>query len=141
MGALFNTPGTLAIMQALSTAYQGKKFIAFSKNATHKSDLVSNMASYDFAVKYGLVVTGRGSSSINSHWQAWLDYFDANDNVGVRQDMANTLNAPGRYTGIEFFAVPATQFNVQQPRDFADTKYPGMFTRIITLETPTYDNL
>jgi hypothetical protein len=151
MGALFNTPGTLAIIQILSQAFQRTNFQSNRANVDFVNDLGDlDLSSYEFATMYDLVATGFGSSTVNAHWKKWLDYFDANGGVvatasvpvPIRTKMSDACkNIPIAYSGIEFFAIPAAVFQVSPTSDFADKKNPGQYTLIITVETPTYDQL
>jgi hypothetical protein len=149
MGALFNTPGTLAIIQVLSQAFQRAAFQINRANfANDLGDL--GLSSYQFAAIYDLIATGPGSTAVNRHWNKWLDHFDAHGGVvptalvpvPIRTQMSQACqNTPIPYSGIEFFAVPASAFQVQPTSNLADEESPGQYTLVITVQTPTYDQL
>jgi hypothetical protein len=140
MGGLFNTPGTIAIIKILHDAYTRKNFQTLSNDRTHVADLLNttNLSTYDFCVKYRLITD---DPTFNTRWKTWLNYFDNNGGDQIRKDMAAACQDLNTFTGIEFFAIPSQAFAVQQSRQFPDQENANMYTLIVSVETPTYDNL
>src|ERR1700704_1483116 len=145
MGAIFNTPKTLAILKFLNNHYEpGTKF---EKARTDNENLVLRDFphfgdGFSCAKKLGLHDT-----SVNARWKKWLDFLDAHqqgfDFGGplVRRMMAEALEDP-HCIGIEFFAVPAPDFSVHSPAPKVhDTSNPDQYTIEIIVETNTIDNM
>jgi hypothetical protein len=136
MGSIFNTPGTLAIINLLSTTFT-QNFATAAANPGLINDLepASLISSYDFAKKYGLVT---GNAAVDAHWKVWLDYFDLNGGDIVRAAMLSALENP-KYEAIEFFAFQDTSF---VPSASAHkNKNTGKHSLIVSVKTPTYDQL
>lgn len=139
MGALFNTPGTQAIIQILSATFT-HNFSAAANNSALIADLGNlSIPSWRFANAYGLIATGPGSGSVNLHWRVWLEYFDKKGGDTVRSQMATALGQPNRYEAIEFFAVPDPKKFQATATDYPSS--PPMYTLMVSVTTPTYDKL
>jgi hypothetical protein len=146
MGGLFNTPGTLAILQVLNVAYQGDNFTTLSGDTGHITDLgtpVGTLSSFNFCRKYRLIPT---DGNVEANWKKWLSYFDGANDVAntTRQSMVTALK-DAKCSGIEFFAVPTASgttsgFNVTTSQ-LNDQQHAGMYTLIITAFTPTMDQI
>jgi hypothetical protein len=141
MGAIFNSQGTRAIIELL-----GKTFTDGFSGAAGNSNLISDLAtstqtlpSYQFATNYNLLATGSGSNSINAHWKVWLDYFDDHGGDAVRGAMAAALKTPNKYEAVEFFVYQDATFLplVSDQKN----KGSGKHSLIVTVRTPTYDQL
>lgn len=139
MGGLFNTPDTMALVEMLNTAYQRNAFVLKSQDPAHIQDLKDDtLATKDFVTKYRLVL---GKAAFDGRWKKWLDILDENDDESVvRSAMADALQDPASYSGIEFYAVPDPDFSVENPYDFPDQE-TGRLTKIIIVHTPTFDSL
>jgi len=140
MGAIFNTSGTLTIIDLLSSTFT-ENFSATATNAALISDLANtaNISSWHFANAYGLVATGPGSGSVNLHWKVWLDYFDGHQGDQVRAAMAAALSGYNKYEAIEFFAYQDDASFVPSVSDHLNNT--GKYSLIVTVKTPTYDQL
>jgi hypothetical protein len=139
MGAIFNTQGTLAIIDILSTMFT-QNFAAAAANATliHDLDPANHLASFGFCGKYHLIATGPGAGTINSHWAKWLNHYDVNGGNAVRTAMVGALQNTAKYSAIEFFVCPDTNFSLTAT-DYLNSD--GMYSLIVTAKTPTYDLL
>jgi hypothetical protein len=148
MGALFNTPGTLAILHVLNGAYQRDNFATMSGNAQHIADLTGGLSTYSVCKKYRFIASDH---PVNVNWKKWLDYFDGAAAGGgvtatqVRQKMAAALQGTTQltYTAIEFFAVPTPALKGYQVSmtDLPDQENNGEYTLVITAQTPTIDQI
>jgi hypothetical protein len=139
MGAIFNTQGTLAIIDILSTTFT-QNFAATATNAglIHDLDPATGMSSFGFCGKYRLVATGPGAGTINSHFARWLNHFDVNGGNAVRTAMVGALHDTAKYEAIEFFVCPDANFSLTAT-DYLNSD--GMYSLIVTARTPTYDLL
>jgi hypothetical protein len=141
MGAIFNTRGTREILRVLNEAFGNAAFQSnIWNNVALITDLrkpVAELSSYDLCVNYGFVT---GDAGVNDNWRIWLDYFDQHGGQAIRNDIANQLQN-NSCIGIEFFAVPARNWSVRPSHPLPDQAQPNKHTLIISVETPTYDQL
>jgi hypothetical protein len=150
VGAIFNTPGTIKILNFLNKHYApGAKFNHARSTGEYKilRDFATYPSSYSCAVKLGLEDT---SASINARWKLWLDYLDSQSqdfsNAGqlVREMMADALDPAVEPScdAIEFFAVPASSFSVEYPAPtIPDPNNPNNYAAEIIVETNTIDTM
>ena len=143
MGAYFNTPGTLQILQLLNNHFADANFqnqVVPNANQ-YSADLQdTTVSSATFCTKYKLMPADK---NVVQHWKKWLNYFDAHDtNTGnaTRIAISNAIN-DANCTGIEFYAVPNKQWGGATPTKFDDNVNAGKYMLIITVMTPTYDKL
>lgn len=150
MGAIFNTPGTIAILNFLNSHYDPKAATGFAHargNAEHQ--ILRNKANWPTSYRCALQL-GLDNAAYTGRWKKWLDKLDAYyqtkdaDYGGnlVRKMMADALDpADANCIGIEFFAVPAAKFYVHYPAPkVQDVQNPAQYTRVIVVETNTVDN-
>ena len=139
MGAIFNTPGTLKLIQTLSDTFtNGFETATQDAGLIHDLDPVNHIAGFGFCAQYGLVATGNGAGTINSHWARWLNHFDVNGGNAVRTAMAAALRDPKKYEAIEFFVFQDANFSLTATDHLNPS---GKYSLIVTARTPTYDRL
>lgn len=148
MGALFNTKGTLVILKFLNNHYlRGANFNTARANAEYDvlRDFTAFPDSYSCAAQLAL-----DDGSVTPRWKKWLKILDAHRqgfNFGgrlVRAMMADALDpsVDTNCNGIEFFAVPSSQFLVHYPAPAVkDPNNPNLYTREIVVETDTIDTM
>jgi hypothetical protein len=150
MGAIFNTPGTIAILQFLNHHYdptQPNGFALARRNGEHHilRNKTSYTTSYNCARQLGL-----DHPTYTARWKTWLDQLDkyyqtADGDFGghlVRTMMADALDDTKHLNcnGIEFFAVPAAKFKVIYPAPTVPNPGdPTHYTCEIVVETNTID--
>jgi hypothetical protein len=139
MGGIFNTPNTMRLLETLNLMFQKAAFDASAANAGLVNDLADskNVPSRTFAERYGLLL---GNATYDEKWMQWLDIFDSKGGGVSRKAMASALTRKTRYSGIEFFAIPAKGFKVLKTFDFPDQE-TGLNSLIVSVETPTFDIL
>ncbi len=139
MGGIFNTPNTMRLLETLNLMFQKAAFDTSAANAGLVNDLADakNVPSRTFAERYGLLL---GNATYDEKWMQWLDIFDSKGGGASRKAMASALTRKTRYSGIEFFAIPAKSFKVLKTFDFPDQE-TGLNSLIVSVETPTYDIL
>jgi hypothetical protein len=139
MGGIFNTPNTMRLLEKLNLKFQKSAFRGSAANRGLISDLADpdNVPSRTFAERHDLLL---GDAAYDQKWMQWLDVFDSKGGGASRKAMANALTRTTRYSGIEFFAIPATRFRVLKTFDFPDQE-TGLHSLIVSVETPTYDIL
>jgi hypothetical protein len=136
MGSIFNTQGTLEIIDLLSRKFTwGFTSAAADTTLIARLDPSSGMQSHDVASHHGLVPSTPGA---DPRWARWLKFFDANGGMAARKVMADALRNTGRYEAIEFFAVPDPSFVVSTADvlNTAGTKY----SLVVHVRTPTIDS-
>lgn len=139
MGGIFNTPNTMRLLETLNLMFQKAAFDTSAANAGLVNDLADakNVPSRAFAERYGLLL---GNATYDEKWMQWLDIFDSKGGGASRKAMASALTRKTRYSGIEFFAIPAKSFKVLKTFDFPDQE-TGLNSLIVSVETPTFDIL
>jgi hypothetical protein len=139
MGGIFNTPNTMRLLETLNLMFQKAAFDTSAANAGLVNDLADakNVPSRTFAERYGLLL---GNATYDEKWMQWLDIFDSKGGGASRKAMASALTRKTRYSGIEFFAIPAKSFKVLKTFDFPDQE-TGLNSLIVSVETPTFDIL
>jgi hypothetical protein len=139
MGGIFNTPNTMRLLETLNLMFQKAAFHASAANAGLVNDLADakNVPSRIFAERYGLLL---GNATYDEKWMRWLDIFDSKGGGASRKAMAGALTSTARYSGIEFFAIPAKSFKVLKTFNFPDQE-TGLNSLIVSVETPTFDIL
>ena len=96
MGGIFNTPGTLAIIQVLNQAHERTNFRTLSNDAGYIHDLqtsVGTLSTYNLCVKHRLITV---DPTFNNRWNTWLNYFDAHGGGNIRNQMASALRGQQR---------------------------------------------
>src|SRR5271170_1618674 len=136
MGGIFNTPNTMRLLETLNLMFQKAAFDTSAANAGLVNDLADakNVPSRIFAERYGLLL---GNATYDEKWMQWLDIFDSKGGGVSRKAMASALTRKTRYSGIEFFAIPAKSGKVLISYHFHDQE-TGLRTPIVSVETPTY---
>jgi hypothetical protein len=140
MGAIFNTDGTKKILNKLNDSFG---IAVFQNNIKPNNQLVTDLrkpvaqySTYSLCVDYGFITD---DNNVNTHWGVWLNYFDKNDGQKIRNDIADAIQNDNDCVGIEFFAVPAATWKVRQSHKLPHQG--NKHTLIISVETPTYDQL
>jgi hypothetical protein len=156
MGALFNTDGTIRLVNMLNGNYRGKHFGTLQGLNQQTMLRDKTQTTPNVAAAFGL---DDDDPAVSSNWMNWLGYLDqqmqkytdpatgvtTNQSCGmwVRLAMADALdNKPKPCSGIEFFAIPGSSLEVLLPiQQIDDAKNKNKKTTIITVQTLTIDKL
>jgi hypothetical protein len=141
MGMLFNTDNTLQVLSLLNGRYNDKNIDNVRTDVQILRDYRTYKSIHSVAKALGLT-----NNKVDANWKQWLDAVDAHDQgaakggVVIREAIAGFLEEAD-CSAIEFFAVPSNQLQILFPPKVPDPKGPNKYSRIITVETLTYDKV